>query len=176
MSNILKQIAKQSVIHQTEHINRSVIYDKDDKRILKTDGINIVEMFQYHKILDINRLYTNDIHAVAKTYGIEAATQVLVKEVQNVFAAYGITVDIRHLSLIADYMTFDGTFKPLSRTGMEFSPSPLQQMSFESSMKFLTSATVGGKEDELNSPSSRVMFGLPVKCGTGCFDTLPNID
>lgn len=31
------------------------------------------------------RLYTNDIHAVAGTYGIEAASKVIVKEIQEVF-------------------------------------------------------------------------------------------
>lgn len=58
------------------------------------------------------------------------------------FNVYGITVDPRHLLLIADYMTFDGTFKPLSRRGMESSASPLQQMTFESSLHFLQSATI----------------------------------
>lgn len=33
------------------------------------------------------------------------------QEVQQVFQVYGITVDPRHLLLIADYMTFDGSFK-----------------------------------------------------------------
>lgn len=134
------------------------------------------EMFKYDKILDLQELYSNDIHAMVRTYGIEAGKAVIVKEVQNVFKVYGITVDIRHLYLIADYMTFYGTFQPLSRTGMEFSSSPLQQMSFESSMKFLTAATVGGKEDELNSPSSRLMVGLPIKCGTGSFDLLAKVN
>lgn len=197
MSSILKQIAKKSVIHEVDKIKRAITYKNKDDLLLKTDGINIVvsfylsflsystgflidlttsqEMFKYHKVLDINRLYSNDIHGIAKTYGIEAAARVIVQEVQNVFKVYGIAVDPRHLSLIADYMTFDGTFKPLSRTGMEFSPSPFQQMSFESSMKFLTSATVAGKEDELNSPSSRLMVGLPVKNGTGCFSLLAKV-
>lgn len=31
------------------------------------------------EILDLNRLYTNQIHAMARTYGIEAAARVVVK-------------------------------------------------------------------------------------------------
>jgi hypothetical protein len=31
------------------------------------------------------------------------------------FQAYGIEVNPRHLSLVADYMTFDGTYKPFNR-------------------------------------------------------------
>jgi DNA-directed RNA polymerase I subunit RPA1 len=101
-------------------------------------------MFKYDKILDLHRLYTNDIYAVSQTYGIEAAYRVIMKEIKDVFKMYGITVDTRHLSLIADYMTFEGTFQPLSRKGMEDSTSPLQQMSFESSLNFLKNATLQG--------------------------------
>ncbi|XP_046865726.1 DNA-directed RNA polymerase I subunit RPA1-like [Drosophila willistoni] len=176
LTSIIRELAGKSVVHQVQNIKRAIIYKgNDDEQLLKTDGINIGEMFQYNKILDLNRLYSNDIHAIARTYGIEAAAQVIVKEVSNVFKVYGITVDRRHLSLIADYMTFDGTFQPLSRKGMEHSSSPLQQMSFESSLQFLRSAAGFGRPDELNSPSSRLMVGLPVRNGTGAFELLTKI-
>lgn len=42
-------------------------------------------------------------------------------------------------------MTYNGSFEPLSRRGMECNASPLLQMSFESSLKFLRDASVGGK-------------------------------
>lgn len=93
---------------------------------------------------------------------------------QNVFKVYGITVDPRHLLLIADYMTFDGTFKPMSRRGMESSASPLQQMSFESSVHFLRDATIGGRCENLDSPSARLMVGQPCKSGTGAFTLINN--
>lgn len=101
-------------------------------------------MFKYNQLLDLNKLYCNDIHKVAETYGIEAATKVIVKEVQEVFKVYGIEVNPRHLLLIADYMTYNGTFEPLSRRGMDNSSSPLQQMSFEASLNFLKTATIRG--------------------------------
>lgn len=126
-------------------------------------------MLAYDKILDLNKLYTNDIHAVANTYGIEATAQVIVKEVQNVFKVYGITVDPRHLSLIADYMTFDGSVKPLNRRGIESAASPLQQVSFESALQFLKSAAMQGRSDSINSPSACLMLGHPCKIGTGSF-------
>ncbi|XP_030388512.1 DNA-directed RNA polymerase I subunit RPA1 isoform X2 [Scaptodrosophila lebanonensis] len=176
LTSIIRELAAKSVIHQVPHIKRAIIYEgNNNEQLLKTDGINIGEMFQHDKILDLNRLYSNDIHAIARTYGIEAAAQVIVKEVSNVFKVYGITVDRRHLSLIADYMTFDGSFQPLSRKGIEHSSSPLQQMSFESSLQFLRNAAGFGRPDELNSPSSRLMVGLPVRNGTGAFELLTKI-
>ena len=41
------------------------------------------------QILDLNRLYSNDIHAMAKNYGIESALSVIIKEIKDVFAVYG---------------------------------------------------------------------------------------
>ncbi|XP_053969844.1 DNA-directed RNA polymerase I subunit RPA1 [Anastrepha ludens] len=176
ISSIIRELASKCVVHQVQNIKRAIIYKGDnDVNLLKTDGINIIEVFKYNDVLDLNRLYSNDIHAIAKTYGIEAAAQVIIKEVTNVFKVYGITVDRRHLSLIADYMTFNGTFQPLSRKGMEHSSSPLQQMSFESCLQFLKNAAGSGRIDDLSSPSGRLIVGLPVRNGTGAFELLTKI-
>jgi hypothetical protein len=37
------------------------------------------EMFKYDRLLNLNQLYSNDIHQIADTYGIEAARRVIVK-------------------------------------------------------------------------------------------------
>lgn len=60
---------------------------------------------------------------------------------------YGITVDPRHLSLIADFMTFDGTYRALNRGGMDQCPSAIQQMSFETSLRYLKNAAVRKLKD-----------------------------
>ena len=77
--------------------------------------------------------------------------------------------------MIADYMTYDGIFRPMSRKGMEINISPLQQMSFESSLSFLRSATLSAKMDSLISPSSRLMVGRPCLYGTGSFTLRQNL-
>jgi len=59
-----------------------------------------------------------------------------------VFALYNIAVGRRHLSLIADYMTFEGRFKAFNRLGLETNTSPLQKMSFETAMHFLRNSVV----------------------------------
>ena len=41
------------------------------------------------QVLDLRRLYSNDIHAMASTYGFEAALRVIEKEIMDVFAVYG---------------------------------------------------------------------------------------
>jgi DNA-directed RNA polymerase I subunit RPA1 len=54
--------------------------------------------------LNLARLGTNDVRAVLETYGVEAARATLVREIGRVFAVYGISVDPRHLGLVADAM------------------------------------------------------------------------
>ncbi|XP_060534610.1 DNA-directed RNA polymerase I subunit RPA1 isoform X2 [Cylas formicarius] len=175
LTNLLKDVAAKSVLWQTPHIKRAITYVKDGALTLRTDGINIVEMFKYHDLLDLNKLYCNDIHKMAETYGIEAASKILVKEVKDVFNVYGIKVDARHLSLIADYMTFTGHYEPMSRKGIEKSASPLQQMSFESSLAFLKEAIIKAKQDDLSNPSSSLIIGKPCEIGTGSFHLLSTL-
>ena len=88
------------------------------------------------------------------------------------FAAYGIVVDYRHLSLLADYMTFEGVYKPFNRMALETSSSPLQQMSFETTMHFLVKAALQGKTDHLKNPSSQLVVGRVMSSGTGSFELL----
>lgn len=91
------------------------------------------------------------------------------------FKVYGIAVDYRHLSLIADYMTYDGQYKPFNRIGMETNSSPLQQMSFETTIHFLKRAAIAGDLDTLASPSACLVTGRVVRGGTGSFDLLQKL-
>merc|ERR550534_892128 len=116
LAHVLKQSAAKGVIHQIKDLKKAFIIEDKGKSVLKTDGINIKAMFQYENILDIARMY-----------GIEAANKTIVSEITGVFKVYGIEVDPRHLKLIADFMTFDGVYKPFNRAGMENNSSPLQQ-------------------------------------------------
>ncbi|XP_069488274.1 DNA-directed RNA polymerase I subunit RPA1 [Ambystoma mexicanum] len=175
ISSVVFLLAQNAVVYETKGITRCLLGEttlKNGERelMLNTEGINLPELFRYADVLDLKRLYSNDIHAMAKTYGIEAALRVIEKEIKDVFAVYGIEVDPRHLSLVADYMCFEGVYKPLNRIGMQSNASPLQQMTFETSFKFLKQATMMGAHDELRSPSACLVVGKVVKGGTGLFD------
>ncbi|KAM5193373.1 DNA-directed RNA polymerase I subunit RPA1 [Mantella aurantiaca] len=175
ISSLVVTLAHNVVIHETKGITRCLLNEAtgmkgEKEQILNTEGINLQELFKYSDILDLKRLYSNDVHAMANTYGIEAALRVVEKEIKDVFAVYGIEVDPRHLSLVADYMCFEGTYRPLNRFGMQSSSSPFQQMTFETSYKFLKDATMAGAKDDLRSPSACLVVGKVVKGGTGLFD------
>ncbi|XP_066505483.1 DNA-directed RNA polymerase I subunit RPA1 [Hoplias malabaricus] len=175
LTSLVVAQAQNAVIMETKGITRCLLNEVTNKAgakelVLNTEGINMQEIFKYGDILDLNRLYSNEVHSMANTYGIEVALRVIEKEIKDVFAVYGIEVDPRHLSLVADYMCFEGVYKPLNRLGIQSNSSPLQQMTFETSYKFLKQATMLGSCDKLNSPSACIVVGKVVKGGTGLFD------
>ena len=103
-----------------------------------TNGVNIRAIWDFDDDISIDEIKCNHIHKIAEIYGIEAARGCLIGEIRNVFGAYGIKVDPRHLSLIADYMTFTGRYKACNRVHMDAKASPWLKMSFETTMKFLS--------------------------------------
>ncbi|RWS26622.1 DNA-directed RNA polymerase I subunit RPA1-like protein [Leptotrombidium deliense] len=194
IGSIIEHEAKKAYIRKIGNIEKAfVVKDPDAAKIgkefdkmIKTEGVSFLEMVKYSHILDIKRMRSNDIHAVANTFGIEAARQALQLEIKNVFAVYGIQIDPRHLSLVSDYMTFDGKIKGMNRISMSANSSPLQQMSFETTTSFLKTAVLLGKsklslsrtlkrilsglKDTINSPSARIFAGRPARVGTSLFD------
>ncbi|KAH9939980.1 beta and beta-prime subunits of DNA dependent RNA-polymerase [Amylocystis lapponica] len=148
---------------------------------LTTNGSNISGLWQFacsdaDTMIDENGIYSNDIHAILCAYGVEAARATILREIGGVFAVYKIDVDIRHLELIADYMTFDGGFKPFNRKGISTSPSPLLKASYETTAAFLSDATLHGDFDDLTTPSGNIVVGRLNLTGTGVFDVVFPVD
>uniref|UniRef100_A0A3Q2XD14 DNA-directed RNA polymerase subunit n=1 Tax=Hippocampus comes TaxID=109280 RepID=A0A3Q2XD14_HIPCM len=175
LTSVVSTLAQDAIIMETRGLTRCLLSETttqtgEKEMVLNTEGINMYKMFEYSDILDLNRLYSNEVHVMANTYGIEVALKVIEKEIKDVFAVYGIEVDPRHLSLVADYMCFEGVYKPLNRHAIRSNSSPLQQMTFETSYKFLKQATMLGSCDQLVSPSACLVVGKVVKGGTGLFE------
>ncbi|KAI9683377.1 MAG: hypothetical protein M1829_005449 [Trizodia sp. TS-e1964] len=138
--------------------------------IVETEGINLKAMHAYQHIINPHQIFTNDIAATLKVYGVEACRASIIREMHAVFGGYGIVVDNRHLNLIADFMTRGGGFTPFNRRGLAEGVSPFLKMSFETTVGFLRDALLDGDYDDLNSPSSRIVLGKVSRVGTGSFD------
>ena len=96
----------------------------------------------------------------------------IVDQIRGVFAVYGISVDPRHLTLIADYMTYDGGYKAMNRIGMADASSSFLQMSFETTANFMIDAALNNRDEPMNSPSANIVLGRPIKHGTGAFECI----
>jgi DNA-directed RNA polymerase I subunit RPA1 len=110
------------------NIDRCTVVQTEERGpiFLQTAGVNFETFWDLEEDLDVRRINSNDICAMLKTYGVEIATATIKNEVNKVFKHYGRTVDNRHLNMIADFMTFDGGYRPMNRIGTgEHCTSPL---------------------------------------------------
>ncbi|KAJ1923261.1 hypothetical protein IWQ60_005983 [Tieghemiomyces parasiticus] len=171
LTSLAEKAASLAVIREVPKIKRCFRLapesESDTRRQLATDGVNLRAAWGFGKVIDVNSIESNDIYAVLLTYGVEAARSAIVKEISSVFKVYGIAVNDRHISLIADYMTFEGGYKPFNRMGIASSTSPFGKMSFESTCTFLKAATLYGDYDTLQNPSARIVMGKAILAGTG---------
>lgn len=178
MLEIVERVAAITLVRSTPNIEKVYVVEgtgKDASVKLQTDGVNFEGAWEHSDIADVNGITTNDVHAMLVTYGVEAARATIMREVQSVFSAYGIGVDPRHLSLIADFMTHQGGYRACNRIGIESSVSPFLKMSFETAAHFLTDATLRGSVDDLKSPAARLCVGRVVELGTGCVELVQQI-
>ena len=170
---MVEELVKQVLVRATPHLESAVVVPPSRGAKLPsllTSGVNFAALVKYEEQIELNAVKSNDVYAMLKFYGVEAARATIVSEIRSVFGVYGIQVDPRHLGLIADYMTHEGEYKPLNRAGIESCASPLLKMSFETTMHFLEQATIHGDTDTLTSPSSSIILGRAPRCGTGSFD------
>lgn len=177
MLELAERVAAACVVRQVPGIERVHVLDgeRGGPPRVQTEGISFVGVWQQAEILDVDKLASNDVHAVLVTYGVEAARATILREVTSVFGAYGIGVDGRHLSLIADFMTHQGGYRPCNRMGIDAATSPLLKMSFETAARFLTDASLAGAADALKSPAARLCVGQVAEVGTGCCDVLMDV-
>lgn len=147
--------------------------DKEkDSRTLQSTSRDYETFWKLHEFLDLRKFASNDPNTFVQYYGIEATRNLLMKEISKVFSHYGIKVDSRHVSLVADYMSFEGCLRTLSRVGIQSSASPLLRMSFETTCKFLIDSCEKRETDNLRTPSARIVVGREILNGTGFFDVI----
>jgi len=167
MVSLVERVANAYVVSCIPGIMKAFIEHKEGRYSIITNGVNIRAIWDFDDDISIDEIKCNHIHKIAEIYGIEAARGCLIGEIRNVFGAYGIKVDPRHLSLIADYMTFTGRYKACNRVHMDAKASPWLKMSFETTMKFLSETAIMGGFDPVRSPSASIVVGNPTNVGTG---------
>jgi DNA-directed RNA polymerase I subunit RPA1 len=161
---VVEDLCASLYLQQTPGISRVIVGDKG----LDTEGANM-DIFWAIDEIQHAKIRTNDIALMLDRYGVEACRLSIVNEISRVFGHYGISVDRRHLSLIADYMTHQGGYRPFNRAGMTAHSSPFLKMTFETSVNFLTAACQEAQKDNLKSPAGALVLGKLAPIGTGVF-------
>jgi DNA-directed RNA polymerase subunit A" len=123
--------------------------------------------------VDYRRTISNDIHEVAQVLGIEAARTVIMRELKKVLDEQGLTVDPRHIMLVADVMTWSGRVKQVGRHGVAGEKeSPLARAAFEVTVRNLVEAALRGEVEKFRSVVENVIAGKYVPVGTGMVELM----
>lgn len=153
-----------------------IVVKKDDDWMIQTIGTNIKKVLRLEEV-DIKRTITNDIQQVYEVMGIEAARNIILNETKETLDEQGLDVDIRHLILLADVMTFDGTVKPIGRYGVSGAKtSVLARANFEETKKHLVNASFYGEKDDLDGVIENVLIGQIVPVGTGTVEPVVDVE
>ncbi|MGC8994249.1 MAG: DNA-directed RNA polymerase subunit A'' [Pyrobaculum sp.] len=143
-------------------------YDsKNDEWYIVTEGTNLEAVLQLEEV-DPTRTYSNDLHEVEEVLGIEATRALVAQEIKRVLEEQGLDVDIRHMYMVADAMTWSGRLKPIGRHGVVGAKeSPLARAAFEVTVKTLIEASVKGEEEHFKGVVESIIAGKYIPIGTG---------
>lgn len=168
--SLAEEVLHAAVAREVKGLNRCRVRTEGKQRVLESESSGLLAArLLPPEIVDFDNLYCNDVAAILRAYGVEAAREALVQEMAKVFGVYHIAVDERHLSVIADAMMRTGEYLPLNRRGISWCPQPLQRASFESGCTVLSQTSAFAIQDYLESPSAAITFGQHPTAGTGAF-------
>lgn len=164
-SEVLKIMRKR--LQGISGIEKTIVVEEKGEYIIKTLGTNLKAVLK-RKEIDPYRTTTNDVMEISKVLGIEAGRRAVVDELHKTLSENRIRVDLRHLLLLADLLTFTGEIRGTVRTGiMRLKQSPFARAAFEETVKHLFDSALYGEREPLQGVVENLIVGLPVKVGTG---------
>jgi len=144
--------------------------EPDEGYVIYSEGSNLEQVLDITGV-DPYRTTTNDIQAVGRVLGIEAARNMIIQEAHNTLSEQGLNVDKRHIMLVADVMTSDGKIKAIGRHGVSGEKtSVLSRAAFEITVNHLLQASRRGESDLLEGVAENIIVGQPVNLGTGAVE------
>lgn len=164
----LVETVRATKVKGIDNIKRAIIgRPTPEGRVIYTEGSNLAKVLDLPDV-DASKTTTNSIEEIYETLGIEAARNSIIKEAHDTLSEQGLTVDIRHIMLVADMMTNDGDVKAIGRHGISGRKSSvLARAAFEITAHHLLRAAITGEVDYLDGVAENVIVGQPVTLGTG---------
>lgn len=149
-------------------INRAVINDAGEGiHNLLVEGDNLVDVMGTPGVIG-SEVTSNHVMAVERCLGIEAARQTIMNEIIYTMESHGMSIDERHVKLLADCMTATGAVLGITRFGIQrMRSSTLMLASFEMTVDHLFDAAIHCRRDHIVGVSERIIMGIPIPLGTG---------
>jgi len=165
LTNQLRELHLKGIIG----IRRAILVENSKTKTytLATDGSNFEEVLKLPEV-NAELTVTNDIQEIGRVLGVDAARNSIILEISKVLQAQKIPVDVAHITLIADGMTYNGGVTSVGRHGLAGNKaSILARAAFEETAKHLVTACVGNDSDKLTGIAENIIIGQTIPCGTG---------
>lgn len=163
----LTQKVRDTLVRGVRGIHKAVVLKGAEDYFIRAGGFNIVGASE-NPAVDSKKIYTNNIKEIERIYGIEAARKAIVKETTEVMNMQKLYVDIRHIMLLADAMTYAGSIKSIGRHGLSGEKvGVLGRAAFEETIKHLINASAFSEEEKLIGVTENIIVGQTVPVGTG---------
>lgn len=150
-----------------DEILRAIVKKEDEGYVIYTEGSNLENVLQLEEV-DGTRTTTSNIQEICDVLGIEAARNSIIQEAHKTLQEQGLNVDLRHIMLVADLMTTEGTIQSVGRHGVSGKKSSvLARAAFEITSQHLLQAGIRGESDRLAGVAENIITGQHVSLGTG---------
>lgn len=133
---------------------------------MDTKGVNFLETLATPGIEPYNTT-CDDMWSIFEVLGVEATRNFLVEEFTRVISFDGTYINPRHIELLVDSMLKSGSITAVRRDGISRNVGPISKIMFEQAIDNAAQASVRTEVDRLESIASCIMFGKPVRLGTG---------
>lgn len=170
----------ESLQNPSQVIKEALASGETPKEILDASEYYFVEVQggKYSELLDlegVNPLLTvsNNIHEIYETLGIEAARKFYIGELYDLFVMQDLYIDVRHITLMADFISNVGILSAINATGIgRQNIGALAKSTYRRQMEVISKAAVAGEFYKVKSISSQVLLGKPPTTGTGYIDVI----
>ena len=172
----IKRALPNVIISGIPTVNRAVINDLGARYNLLVEGYGLRQVMTTEGIVG-TQCTSNHIPEVQQTLGIEAARATISSEILYTMSKHGMTIDSRHVALLADVMTYRGEVLGITRFGIaKMKDSVLMLASFERTTDHLFDAARYCKTDEIDGVSECIIMGIPMPVGTGAMRILQRVE
>ena len=173
----LKAALPSVVVQGVANVNRAVINDTGGGHYnLLVEGYNLLGVMTTLGVKG-EQCTSNHVDEMCSSLGIEAARQTIIREIATTMEGHGMTIDYRHMALLADIMCYRGKVLGITRFGVaQMKESVLMLASFEKTADHLFEAALRGVEDGIAGVSECIIMGTPMRVGTGLFQLLHKVE
>jgi DNA-directed RNA polymerase II subunit RPB1 len=157
-------------------IEEDTKFIKKDLWVLDTVGCNLLDILALN-FIDKTRTTSNHIIEIYNVLGIEAARQSIFDEFSEVIEFDSTYINYRHLTMLADRMTYSDKMISIFRHGINNDDiGPIAKASFEETPEMFLKAARHGELDIMKGVSSNIMCGQQGYYGTNSFKLIMDTD